>query len=135
MKILAKNDGACIRRVPKNRWGLQKRVARKWWGWQKSGGKKKVIVSFLIWFATARTFLPAFFFHPHRFLATSFFATPPLFCTLPFLPPLLFCHFFFVTSFFRKSVFGSNSSNKISELGVAKKRWQKRGDKKEVVQR
>ena len=108
MKILAKNDGACIKRVPKNRWGLQKRVARKWWGWQKSGGKKKVIVSFLIWFATARTFLPAFFFHPHRFLAISFFATPPLFCTLPFLPPLLFCHFFFVTSFFRKTVFGSS---------------------------
>ena len=121
MKILAKKDGACIKRVPKNRWGLQKRVARKWWGWQKSGGKKKVIVSFLIWFATARTFLPAFFFHPHRFLATSFFATPPLFCTLPFLPPLLFCHFFFVTSFFRKSVFGSSdSSNKIF-LGGGKK--------------
>ena len=122
MKILAKKDGACIKRVPKNRWGLQKRVARKWWGWQKSGGKKKVIVSFLIWFATARTFLPAFFFHPHRSLATSFFATPPLFCTLPFLPPLLFCHFFFVTSFFRKSVFGSNSddSNKIF-LGGGKK--------------
>ena len=94
MKILAKKDGACIKRVPKNRWGLQKRVARKWWGWQKSGGKKKVIVSFLIWFATARTFLPAFFFHPHRFLATSFFATPPLFCTLPF-----YRHYFFVTSF------------------------------------
>ena len=135
MKILAKKDGACIKRVPKNRWGLQKRVATKWWGWQKSGGKKKVIVSFLIWFATARTFLPAFFFHPHRFLATSFFATPPLFCTLPFLPPLLFCHFFFVTSFFRKSVFGSNSSSNKIFLGVAKKRWQKRGDKKEVVQR
>ena len=135
MKILAKKDGACIKRVPKNRWGWQKRVARKWWGWQKSGGKKKVIVSFLIWFATARTFLPAFFFHPHRFLATSFFATPPLFCTLPFLPPLLFCHFFFVTSFFRKSVFGSNSNSNKNFLGVAKKRWQKRGDKKEVVQR
>ena len=135
MKILAKKDGACIKRVPKNRWGLQKRVARKWWGWQKSGGKKKVIVSFLIWFATARTFLPAFFFHPHRSLATSFFATPPLFCTLPFLPPLLFCHFFFVTSFFRKSVFGSNSNSNKIFLGVAKKRWQKRGDKKEVVQR
>ena len=120
MKILAKKDGACIKRVPKNRWGWQKRVARKWWGWQKSGGKKKVIVSFLIWFATARTFLPAFFFHPHRSLATSFFATPPLFCTLPFLPPLLFCHFFFVTSFFRKSVFGSSDSNKIF-LGGGKK--------------
>ena len=135
MKILAKKDGACIKRVPKNRWGWQKRVARKWWGWQKSGGKKKVIVSFLIWFATARTFLPAFFFHPHRFLATSFFATPPLFCTLPF-----YRHYFFVTSFllpvFSGKVFleATATATKFF-LEVAKKRWQKRGDKKEVVQR
>ena len=141
MKILAKKDGACIKRVPKNRWGWQKRVARKWWGWQKSGGKKKgdSVIPYLV--CDRQDFFASIFFHPHRFLATSFFATPPLFCTLPFLPPLLFCHFFFVTSFFRKSVFGSNSnsSNKFflgrGKKEVAKKRWQKRGDKKEVVQR
>ena len=137
MKILAKKDGACIKRVPKNRWGLQKRVARKWWGWQKSGGKKKVIVSFLIWFATARTFLPAFFF------------TPTVLLPLLFLPHHLFFarflfyrHYFFVTSFllpvFSGKVFleaTTATATKFLVGVVAKKRWQKRGDKKEVVQR
>ena len=107
---------------------------------ENGGGGKKVVekkgdsvIPYLI--CDRHDFFASIFFHPHRFLATSFFATPPLFCTLPFLPPLLFCHFFFVTSFFRKSVFGSNSSSNKIFLGVAKKRWQKRGDKKEVVQR
>ena len=106
-------------------------------GGKKSGGKKKVIVSFLIWFATARTFLPAFFFHPHRFLATSFFATPPLFCTLPF-----YRHYFFVTSFllpvFSGKVFLETATATKFFWEVAKKRWQKRGDKKlkkEVAQK
>ena len=132
MKILAKKDGACIKRVPKNRWGWQKRVARKWWGWQKSGGKKKVIVSFLIWFATARTFLPAFFFHPHRFLATSFFATPPLFCTLPF-----YRHYFFVTSFLLP-VFSGKVFLEATAAAAATKfflGWRKRGGRKEVTKK
>ena len=136
MKILAKKDGACIKRVPKNRWGWQKRVARKWWGWQKSGGKKKVIVSFLIWFATARTFLPAFFFTPTVFL-------PPLFLPhhLFFAPFLFYRHYFFVTSFllpvFSGKVFLEATATTATKFfwEVAKKRWQKRGDKKEVVQR
>ena len=135
MKILAKKDGACIKRVPKNRWGWQKRVARKWWGWQKSGGKKKVIVSFLISFATARTFLPAFFFTPTVLLPLLFLPHH-----LFFAPFLFYRHYFFVTSFllpvFSGKVFleATATATKFF-LEVAKKRWQKRGDKKEVVQR
>ena len=148
MKILAKKDGACIKRVPKNRWGLQKRVATKWWGWQKSGGKKKVIVSFLIWFATARTFLPAFFFTPTVFL-------PPLFChTTSFLHPsfftattflsLLFCYQFFQEKCFWKQRQQQNFFGRWQKRGgrkeVTKKRWcrgewQKRGGKKEVAKK
>ena len=108
---------------------------------ENGGGGKKVVekkgdsvIPYLI--CDRHDFFASIFFSPPPFSCHLFSATPPLFCTLPFLPPLLFRHFFFVTSFFRKSVFGSNNSdsNKIF-LGVAKKRWQKRGDKKEVVQR
>ena len=110
-------------------------VAKKWW--QKKGDS---VIPYLI--CDRHDFFASTFFPPPPFSCHLFSATPPLFCTLPFLPPLLFRHFFFVTSFFRKSVFGSNSnsSNKIflgraKKEGVAKKRWQKRGGRKEVTKK
>ena len=137
MKILAKNDGACIKRVPKNRWGLQKRVARKWWGWQKSGGKKKgdSVIPYLVC-DRQDFFASIFFFTPTVFL-------PPLFLPhhLFFAPFLFYRHYFFVTSFllpvFSGKVFleATAAATKFLVGVVAKKRWQKSGDKKEVVQR
>ena len=91
-----------------------------------------------ITFFSSHPFLPPFLCH--LFFVTSFL--PPLFChpffATSFLPPL-FCHPVFATSFllpvFSGKVFLETATATKFFWEVAKKRWQKRGDKKEVVQR
>ena len=102
-------------------------VAKKWW--KKKGDS---VIPYLV--CDRQDFFASIFFTPTVFL-------PPLFLPhhLFFAPFLFYRHYFFVTSFllpvFSGKVFLEAAKATKFFWEVAKKRWQKRGDKKEVVQR